>query len=176
MITTLYWSWSHPAIQVYGHLPARPSYTDGYQPSETHRLQRGTRLTERVVPSLILSCLREAPFLIMPSLVVTPRHPSLRPSADSSQPHGVGTSPLQPTDYRLVPDSLKKWYPRGLLPTLGLTCPTQSVVSRATNGSPIRSHRSNSRPTTRTRWAGVLIVDSCEDWGTLWANSCQCPV
>jgi len=55
LITTLYWSWSHPAIQVYRHLPARPSYTDGYQPTETHRLQSGARLTQKVVPSWIVT-------------------------------------------------------------------------------------------------------------------------
>jgi hypothetical protein len=40
-----------PCQPVYDHQPARPSNTDGYQPTETNRLQSGTRLTQRVIPS-----------------------------------------------------------------------------------------------------------------------------
>jgi hypothetical protein len=44
-----------PCQPVYNHQPARPSDTDGYQPTETNRLQSGTRLTQRVVPSWIVT-------------------------------------------------------------------------------------------------------------------------
>ena len=36
-------------------------------------------------------------FLDHAFLLVAPRHPSLRPSAQASKPHGWGTSPLEPT-------------------------------------------------------------------------------
>ena len=42
----------HPSLRPSA---ARPSHTGGYQPTETHKLQPGSRLTGRVVPSRIVT-------------------------------------------------------------------------------------------------------------------------
>ena len=45
--------------------------------------------------------------------------------------HEAGTRPLEPTDYRLVPQSLEDWYPRSLL----LTILRKSLIVRKSGSS-----------------------------------------